>query len=314
MDMTELTVRSAATPEPVSTRQRDWTDAVSGLFRDRPRLTTFALLLPGTLWMVIFVGVPLGSIVLFSFWQSGYAGLRPEYTLDNYRSLLTDPTFRGIVVWTLAVVAIVLIGAIAIAYPVAYAIWRVLKSPRAKMAVLLLMIIPFWTSYLTRTITWLPMFGLNGVVNTVLMQLGVISEPLTFFLYSPPAMIVALWFLYAVFIIGPLYWSMSQIDDDIMSAAAVLGAKPWRTFLEVVVPLSRPGLMAGALLTAVFGMGEFFTGQTIGGNKKPMLAQLILNQIYIFQWAAACAIAVLLTIITVLIVVAMLRFFDLRKV
>src|SRR3712207_3584033 len=136
----------------------------------KPRLITALLLLPGTLWMLVFVGVSLASIVVFSFWTSGFTGLRPEYTLANYQNLLKlGSSFWSITLWTVQVVALLLIGVILLAYPVSYALWRVIERPYWKSALLLLFIVPFWTSYLTRTITWLPMFGREGVVNQVLL-------------------------------------------------------------------------------------------------------------------------------------------------
>ena len=270
--------------------------------------------MPGTLWMAVFVGVPVISILLFSFWKSGFAGLTPTYNVQNYVNLLKGGTFWSITVWTYEVVLMVLAGVILLSYPAAYAIWRILRDDRWKMAVLLLCIVPFWTSYLTRTITWLPMFGREGVVNSVLILLGVVDQPIEILLYTPYSMMVGLWFLYIVFMIGPLYHSMTKIDADIMDAAAILGAPPLRTFVHVVIPLTKPGLMAGALFVVVLGLGEFFTERVIGGAQNPMLAGLVLRQIDIFQWAAASAIAVVLVILTLITVAVMLRFFDLRKI
>jgi putative spermidine/putrescine transport system permease protein len=190
----------------------------------------------------------------------------------------------------------------------------VIKTPYWKSALLLLFIVPFWTSYLTRTITWIPMFGREGVVNQALLALGVIDQPLEFLLYSSYSMMVALWFLFIVFMIGPLYFSMQRIDEDIVSAAAVFGANPWRTFFLVVVPLTLPGLMAGALFVVVLGLAEFFTERAIGGAQNPMLAGLIQRDIDVFQWAGASAIAVLLITITLIAVGVMLRFFDIRRI
>jgi len=182
--------------------------------------------------MMLFVGIPLASIVLFSFWRSGFAGLVPDYNVENYASLLGGRTFWRITLWTYEVVIMSLAGVIVLAYPAAYAIWRVVRDDRWKTAVLLLCIVPFWTSYLTRTITWLPMFGREGVVNRVLLALGVIGEPLEILLYTPYSMMWGLWSLYIVFMIGPLYHSMTKIDEDVMSAAAMLGATPVRTFFH----------------------------------------------------------------------------------
>ncbi len=284
-------------------------------FLDRhPGVASWLLVLPGTIWMVLFVGIPLASIVLFSFWRSGFAGLVPDYNVENYAALLGGRTFWRITLWTYEVVIMALAGVIVLAYPAAYAIWRVVRDDRWKTAVLLLCIVPFWTSYLTRTITWLPMFGREGVVNRVLFALGVIGEPLEILLYTPYSMMWGLWSLYIVFMIGPLYHSMTKIDEDVMSAAAMLGATPVRTFFHVVLPLTRPGLMAGSLFVMVLGLGEFFTERVIGGAQNPMLAGLILRQIDIFQWASASAIAVTLTVLTLVTVSAMLRLFDLRNV
>ena len=116
------------------------------------------------------------------------------------------------------------------------------------------------------------MFGREGVVNQVLMATHLTQEPLEFLLYSKFSMMVALWFLFIVFMIGPIYFSMQRIDEDIMSAAAVYGAGPWRTFFQVVVPLTLPGLMAGSLFVVVLGLAEFFTERAIGGAQSPMLA------------------------------------------
>jgi putative spermidine/putrescine transport system permease protein len=303
------------TAEPAVPRQPSLSTSIVKALRGKPALTTFLLLLPGTLWMLVSVGVALASIVLFSFWTSGFAGLRPEYTLANYESLLKPgSSFWSITLWTIEVVVLLLAGVILLAYPVAYALWRVIERPYWKSALLLLFIVPFWTSYLTRTITWLPMFGREGVVNQTLMGLHLTGEPLEFLLYSKFAMMVALWFLFIVFMIGPLYFSMQRIDEDVMSAAAVYGAGPWRTFFQVVVPLTLPGLMAGSLFVVVLGLAEFFTERAIGGAQSPMLAGLIQRQIDVFQFAGASAVAVSLVIITLVVVAIMLRFFDIRRI
>ena len=288
--------------------------AQATFFARHPGLGRWLLVLPGTIWMVIFVGIPLASIILFSFWKSGFAGLRPDYNLQNYAKILTSGTFWSITLWTYEVILIALAGVIFLAYPAAYAIWRHLKDERWKNGIILLCIVPFWTSYLTRTITWLPMFGREGVVNTLFQSLGLIDQPIELLLYTPYSMMWALWFLYIVFMIGPVYYSMRQIDEDIISAAAVLGANPLRTFFLIILPMTRPGLMAGSLFVVVLGMGEFFTERVIGGAQNPMLAGLTLRQIDIFQWSSASAIAVVLSILTLATVAVMMRFFDLRKV
>jgi putative spermidine/putrescine transport system permease protein len=280
----------------------------------KPGFRTFLLVGPGTLWQLVLVGASLVSVVLFSFWSSGFAGLHADYTLENYKDIITDGTFWHVTRWTLEVMVIVLAGVTLIAYPTAYFLWRVVKSNTVRTVLLLLTIIPFWTSYLTRTITWIPMFGRNGAINKGLQGLGIIDHPLDILLYSSEAMVFALWFLFIVFMIGPIYFSMSRIDDDIISAAAVHGAKPWRTFVHVILPLTKAGLMAGALFVVVLTMAEFFTERAIGGARNPMLAGLILRQVDIFNFAAASAVSVVLILLTLVLVGVMLRFVDIRKI
>jgi putative spermidine/putrescine transport system permease protein len=315
--MAQLTERRqvGTAPEQVEQRRSTLSGQIVRALRGKPQLTTGLLLLPGTLWMLLSVGTALVSIIVFSFWTSGFTGLRPEYTLANYETLLKPgSSFWSIAFWTLQVVAMLLIGVIVLAYPVSYALWRVIKSPYWKSALLLLFIVPFWTSYLTRTITWLPMFGREGVVNQVLMATHLTQEPVEVLLYSKFAMMVALWFLFIVFMIGPIYFSMQRIDEDVMSAAAVYGAGPWKTFFQVVVPLTLPGLMAGSLFVVVLGLAEFFTERAIGGAQSPMLAGLIQRQIDVFQFAGAAAVAVSLIVITLVAVSILLRFFDIRRI
>jgi putative spermidine/putrescine transport system permease protein len=309
-------IRSAGTPaQPVEQKPNTFSGKFVKALNGKPALTTGLLLLPGTLWMLVTVGTALISIIVFSFWTSGFTGLRPDYTLANYQNLLKPgSSFWGITIWTLQVVVMLLIGVIVLSYPVSYALWRVIKSPYWKSALLLLFIVPFWTSYLTRTITWLPMFGREGVVNQLLVGLHITQEPLEFLLYSRVSMMVALWFLFIVFMIGPIYFSMQRIDEDVMSAAAVYGANPLRTFFQVVFPLTLPGLTAGSLFVVVLGLAEFFTERAIGGAQSPMLAGTIQRQIDVFQFAGAAAVAVALIVITLVFVGVMLRFFDIRRI
>jgi putative spermidine/putrescine transport system permease protein len=283
-------------------------------FLKRPGTVTFLQLLPGTLWIAVFVGISLVSTGLFSFWKSGFSGLKEVYNTENYTSTLTDNTFWDQTGWTFQVVAILLAGVIFISYPAAYFLWRVVKSERVQTAILLLCIIPFWTSYLTRMITWIPMFGRQGLVNQALQKIGIIDQPLSFLLYTPYSMMLALWFLYVVFMIGPIFFSMTRIDESLIAAASTLGARPWKVFVRVILPLTKPGLLAGSLFVVILGFAEFFTERVIGGAQNPMMAQLIQSQVYIFNFAKASAISMLLIVITLAVVSVMLRFVDIRKI
>jgi putative spermidine/putrescine transport system permease protein len=283
-------------------------------FEKHPKQKILTLLGPGTLWMILFVGAPLVAVFIFSFWESGFGGFKANYNLDNYVAVLTDGTFWKVLWWTIQVVGMLLVGIILLSLPASYAIWRVVKSDWAKLVILIACIIPFWTSYLTRMITWLPMFGREGIVNGLLRTLHITDQPIDGLLYTPLSMMIALYFLYIVFMIGPIYFSMTRIDEDVMAASRVFGANSWRTFIHVVLPLSRPGIMAGSLFVVILGLADFVTERVVGGGQNPMIAGLIFREIDTFVWAKACAMAIVLVVVAVIAATALLRTFDITKV
>lgn len=274
-----------------------------------------ALLLVALPTLVMFFGtmVGLASIAVFSFWKSLPYGMKPGFSFENYADFFSTTTYVETIGFTLQVAAILIPLMILIAYPVAYFIAFQVRSERTKLFILLLCIVPFWTSALIRMIAWLPLLGLNGMINTGLMSLGLIDEPAEILLYSRPAMIFSMAMIWSVFMIGPIYFSMSKIQPMVIEAARDLGASRWRAFVRIILPLTRPGLATGVLFVFVVMMGEFAIQRFIGGGKSAMLANVLLQNQGALQWPLASVVAVVIVLVTLPVALLILRVADLRR-
>ncbi len=263
--------------------------------------------------MAIFMGVSLFGVAIFSLWKTHGMVMKADWTLANYHSVLLDLTNLQTLGFTIRETILVLLLVWLVSYPIAYFTARIIKDQRLQIAILLLAIIPFWTSYTTRMISWLPMLGRNGLLNQALMSIGILKEPADVFLYSEPAMIYVMILTYALFCIGPVFFSISRIDQELLDASSNLGAGPLRTFIHVILPLSLPGLMAGSIFVLVLVMGEFATPQIIGGGKLPFTGTAIVQSAGLLQWPMASAYSAVLIVATLIMVVIMLRFADIRR-
>jgi putative spermidine/putrescine transport system permease protein len=288
------------------------THGTRSLEGQQTRRAILLLVLPTTV-MLVGTLLGLGSILVFSFWKALPYGMRPDFSFKNYATFFTTGTYLDTVVFTLQVGLILLPLMVLIAYPAAYFIAFQVKGERAKLFLLLLCIVPFWTSALIRMIAWLPLLGRNGLINTALMGVGIIDEPAEILLYSRPAMIFAMAMIWSVFMIGPIYFSMSKIPPMVIEAARDLGASRWQAFTRVILPLTRPGLATGVLFVFVVMMGEFAIQRFIGGGKASMLANVLLQNQGALQWPLASVVAVVIVAVTLPVALAILRVADLRQ-
>ncbi len=172
---------------------------------------------------------------------------------------------------------------------------------------------PFWTSVLIRMVAWLPLLGRKGLINLTLMSLGVVDEPVEILLYSQPSMILSMAIIWSVFMLGPLYFSMSKIDREVIEAARDLGASGWEAFRRIILPLTKPGLGAGVLFIFVMLVGEFSFQRFIGGGKSMMLANVLVQQQDLLQWPMASVAAVVMVAVTVPMIIILFRIVNLRK-
>ena len=241
----------------------------------RRRGTIAALeLAPGTAWLVAFFLVPIAVMLAYSVMPRGaYGGVTPGFTLEHYRRFF-DPLYLRVVARTFGLAAACTALCVVLGYPVAYVIAR---SRRWKHALLFLVVLPFWTSFLVRTYAMIFLLRDSGLINTWLLHLGLIRRPITL-LYTPGAVLAGLVYGFLPFLILPVYASLERLDPALLEAAESLGARPWASFRRVTLPLSMPGLVAGALLVFIPSLGSFLTPDLLGGARELMLGNLIENQ------------------------------------
>ena len=240
----------------------------------RPHVAAAALLAPGTLWLLLFFFVPIAVVLAYSVMPRGtYGGVGAGFTLEHYRRIL-DPLYLGVLRRTVVLAASCTALCLAAGYPVAYTIAR---AGRWKSLLLFLIIVPLWTSFLVRTYAMIFLLRDTGFINSVLLALGVVGEPLTL-LYTPGAVLAGLVYGYLPLMVLPIYVSLEKLDPALLEAAEVLGARPLARFWRVTLPLSAPGVAAGAMLVFIPALGAFLTPDLLGGAKQMMVGTLVQNQ------------------------------------
>ncbi|HEY0302473.1 MAG TPA: ABC transporter permease, partial [Rhizomicrobium sp.] len=248
------------------------------------------LLSPTMLIMVAALAAPMALLALYSFWtQDGY-GLNTTPTLAQYATSLGRPTYRALFYRSIEISSLVTLITVLLAYPMAYFV--AFRVEKAKFIWLILLTIPFWTSYLLRVFAWKLILGYNGVINSGLLSLGLIRQPLEFLLYNPTAVVVTLAHAWAAFAILPIYVSLEKIDRSLLEAAADLGDGPVRRFLRITLPLSLPGVIGAAVLIFVPTTGDYVTPTLVGGSGGVMIANVIEVQFdKIGNWPLGAALA-----------------------
>jgi len=240
----------------------------------RPGVTAWALLAPGGLWLLVFFLIPILIMLVYSVMPRGiYGGVERGFTLEHYRRFF-DPLYLDILqrtfVWSIACTVICLL----LGYPVAYVIAR---GGRWKNLLLFLVVLPFWTSFLVRTFAMIFLMRDTGFINTWLLKLGLVEDPITM-LYTPFAVMAGLVYGFLPFMVLPIYASLEKLDLSLLEAAEVLGARPAARFRRVTLPLSMPGVVAGCLLVFIPALGSFLTSDLLGGAKQLMIGNLVQNQ------------------------------------
>jgi spermidine/putrescine transport system permease protein len=252
----------------------------------------WVLLSPALTAVTLLLFVPLVFIVVYSFWLRTASGAdQIGFYFDNWREALSDPFYRDILLNTLKIAAITTLVCGLMGYPAAYFIAR---SKANKALLLLLLMLPFWISYIIRTMSWINILGVSGAVNSVLMALGLISEPIQM-LYNETTVILGLVHFLLPFMVLNVFVSLEGIDVSLEDAACSLGATRWSAFHEVTLPLSLPGLAAGGLLCFVVGAGTYITPLVLGGPTDAMFANLVFEAIITqLNWPLGSALSLML--------------------
>ncbi|TDK51463.1 ABC transporter permease [Antarcticimicrobium luteum] len=252
-----------------------------------------SLLSPTLLIMFIGVAVPFGILIVMSFWTQIGFGFDTSPTVANYENFGERPIYGALLKRSLWMSSAATAATVLLCYPMAYFV--AFHIHRNKMIWIVLITLPFWTSYLLRVFAWKVVLGYEGVINSALMTLGLIKAPLEFLLYSQSAVVITLAHAWAAFAILPMYVSLEKIDKSLLEAATDLGDGPVRRFLRITLPLSMPGVISASLLIFIPTTGDYITPALLGGPDGAMIGNLIQKQFgAINNWPMGATLSIIL--------------------
>ena len=275
--------------------------------------TPYWLIAPGALWMVLFLIVPLLMMVYVSFWTQSTFKIEPVLTTASWQAFFASETYLSALWTTIRLWLVVLLATLVVGYPTALFVGLFVRNKTLATTLLVLCVIPFWTSFLIRVLAWRPMLGKEGAINIILQALHVTSAPIDALLFTELSVVIGMTQIYCVFMVGPIAFMLGRIDASVIEAARDLGAGFPRIFRTIILPLSMPGVIVGAIFVSVMVLGEFATAAALSGRKVNMLGNIIVTQVGSLKWAFAAVIGVILTLLMGFVVAGFLRIVDLKK-
>ena len=254
------------------------------------------------MWLGLFLVAPLGVLLAYSFWSvTPRLSIDRTFTLQNYVDVFTQPLVYRSFLLSLRVALFSTAGALVLAYPFAYFLAK--RAGRYQVALVVAVAIPFLSSYILRAYAWRTLLGRNGIVNGSLRALGLIDRPIDALLYSPFATGIGMLYMFLPVTILPIYTTIERIPDSLLDAAANLGASRVRVFWEVLLPLSLPGVLVGAVFTFVFAIGEYIVPSLLGGGKQLLFSEAIVHRVNSdVDWPAGAAMSIVLIVVTLILV------------
>jgi putative spermidine/putrescine transport system permease protein len=271
------------------------------------------LILPGVIWMLLFLVAPILLILYVSFWTQTTFKIEPTLTLQSWKMFFSSDTYISSLWTTIRIWLIVLVSTFVIGYPTALFVGLFVKNKTLSTVLLVICVIPFWTSFLIRVLAWRPMLGKEGAINIILQKFGIISQPIEALLFTELSVVIGMTQIYVVFMVGPIAFMLGRIDPNIIEAARDLGAGFSRIFWKIIFPLSLPGVVVGAIFVSVMVLGEFATAAALSGRKVNLLGNIIVTQVGSLKWALASVVGVILTIVMGMVIAAFLRIVDLKR-
>jgi spermidine/putrescine transport system permease protein len=254
---------------------------------------------PATRWLIFllvtalpvaFIVAPIASFLVMSLFRAGKGEILREVTLDNYANFFGNWTYSGTFLGTIYLCLQVTIVALAVGYAIAWFIWQLRGSVR--YALLLLAVMPLFMSYIVKLYTLRAMLGLNGLANQALTGLGILEKPTLALLFNQRTVLITMVVIYLPFVILPIFLALERIPKSLLHASIDLGAGAWDTFRRVVLPLSLPGTIAGALFAFVLALGDFITPQMVGGTTGFTIGRVIYSQFGLaYDWPFGAAMA-----------------------
>lgn len=258
--------------------------------------------IPPLLWVTVFLLVPYAILFCYSFWSVSPAQtIVHNWNLQNYAELIRNPLYIQVLLRSMRIAASVTALALALGYPLAY--YVSFYAEARKELLYQLVIIPLWASYLVRGYAWKTILGSDGVLNGLLQYFHITHQPLEFLLYSPFAVILTLTHIYTPFVFLPIYASLEHVPRNLVEASQDLGASPWSTFRRVILPLSVPGVLAGATFAFVLTLGDFLAPLLVGGSSGIMISNIVVSLFgaaYNWPLGAAISLGMLLIVVALL--------------
>lgn len=276
--------------------------------RAQERLRFLLCFGPPLLYIVAFMVLPYLNMFVYTFYsKEGYVVV-PDFQLDSYERLFSNWLYAGVLLRSIWVALIVTVGALLIAYPTAFFMAFVVK--RRKKLLYFLIIVPLWSSFLLRVFIWKLILGKEGIVNSFLLYLDVIDEPLSIILYNQFSVCLTLIYVFVPFMVLPIYTALEKIPRHYIEASMDLGGHPFQTFRRVILPLSMPGVITGCIFAFCLTLGDFVSPTLLGGPSGLMISNIVLSEfITAFEWpfGSTLALSVLLVVLLVVTVAARLE-------
>lgn len=269
------------------------------------------LLTPSLLWLVVFFIIPMLIVIAVSLSsRTPYGEIIFRWTLGNYARFF-DALYISIFAQTLFVAAVTTVCTILMGYPLAYYIAGM--PPQIRQKGLILCMIPFWINFIIRSYAWVIILRTQGVINTILLKLGIVDLPVQF-LYNEGAVMIGMVYALLPFMILPVYVSIEQLDHRLLEAAADLGASPFRAFRKITLPLTMPGIAAGTILVFISSLGMFVIPDVMGGSKAALVGNVIQNQFLSARdWPFGSALSILLALLSLVLIFLYYKAINVRK-
>ncbi|MBU1334918.1 MAG: ABC transporter permease [Alphaproteobacteria bacterium] len=277
------------------------------------RATPYLQATPLLVILGFFLAIPILLLLVVSFWDYDFAGMYPDFMTLNYAETLgswvTWRTYVNTLKFAVTVWAITTFVGFWVAYFLAFHV----RTATMQMVLFLVCTVPFLTSNIIRMISWIPVLGRNGLINSGLVGAGVVEQPIEWLLYSDFAVVLAMVHLYTLFMVTPIFNTMMRIDKSLVEAARDAGAADWQIIWNVILPLAKPGIAIGSIFVVTLVMADFSTVQVMSGGQSASVALMMRNQMSLLQYPAAAANAIVLLVVVLFMVAGILRVVDIRK-
>jgi len=268
---------------------------------------------PACLLLTFYLVIPIAMLIVMSFYRSTLFGVVPDFSWNNYLHFWRNPMFPNLLLRSIRLAVTVTAISLLVSYPFAYFLAR--GTRRFRTTLLILVMVPFWTSYLIRTMSWLPILGIKGVVNYSLMTLQIVSNPVEVFLFNQFSVVLTLIHIYLPYMVVPICLSLDRLDGRLLEAASDLGANPLRTFWHVTLPLSLPGVGGGIVMVFIAAFGAYVTPKLLGGSSGIMFGNVLADQYSgTFNWPFGAVLALIMIAVVLGLLVVASRFTRLDAV